>query len=150
MKGIFLLCLLSISTINCLAPARDFIMSFYNGYKGTNIILNEKCFGEDFDRDFNLVKQYISERNYDELINILLKLENDLWDSCATDELVAIIDRFDLKVKDGTIKTDLIAKILKIGLHIYRAVKIGAISFENIGDVLGRICFTLLSDKTPE
>lgn len=150
MKGIFLLCLLSISTINCLAPARDFIMSFYNGYKGTNIVLNEKCFGEDFDRDFNLVKQYISERNYDELINILLKLENDLWDSCATDELVAIIDRFDLKVKDGTIKTDLIAKILKIGLHIYRAVKIGAISFENIGDVLGRICFTLLSDKTPE
>ena len=150
MKGIFLLCLLSISTINCLAPARDFIMSFYNGYKGTNIALNEKCFGEDFDRDFNLVKQYISERNYDELINILLKLENDLWDSCATDELVAIIDRFDLKVKDGTIKTDLIAKILKIGLHIYRAVKIGAISFENIGDVLGRICFTLLSDKTPE
>ena len=133
-----------------MAPARDFIMSFYNGYKGTNIILNEKCFGEDFDRDFNLVKQYISERNYDELINILLKLENDLWDSCATDELVAIIDRFDLKVKDGTIKTDLIAKILKIGLHIYRAVKIGAISFENIGDVLGRICFTLLSDKTPE
>jgi len=150
MKGIFLLCLLSISTINCLAPARDFIMSFYNGYKGTNIVLNEKCFGEDFDRDFDLVKQYISERNYDELINILLKLENDLWDSCATDELVAIIDRFDLKVKDGTIKTDLIAKILKIGLHIYRAVKIGAISFENIGDVLGRICFTLLSDKTPE
>ena len=133
-----------------MAPARDFIMSFYNGYKGTNIVLNEKCFGEDFDRDFNLVKQYISERNYDELINILLKLENDLWDSCATDELVAIIDRFDLKVKDGTIKTDLIAKILKIGLHIYRAVKIGAISFENIGDVLGRICFTLLSDKTPE
>ena len=150
MKGTFLLCLLSISTINCLAPARDFIMSFYNGYKGTNIVLNEKCFGEDFDRDFDLVKQYISERNYDELINILLKLENDLWDSCATDELVAIIDRFDLKVKDGTIKTDLIAKILKIGLHIYRAVKIGAISFENIGDVLGRICFTLLSDKTPE
>ena len=150
MKGIFLLCLLSISTINCLAPARDFITSFYNGYKGTNIVLNEKCFGEDFDRDFNLVKQYISERNYDELINILLKLENDLWDSCATDELVAIIDRFDLKVKDGTIKTDLIAKILKIGLHIYRAVKIGAISFENIGDALGRICFTLLSDKTPE
>ena len=79
-----------------------------------------------------------------------MKLENDLWDSCATDELVAIIDRFDLKVKDGTIKTDLIAKILKIGLHVYRAVKIGAISFENIGDALGRICFTLLSDKTPE
>ena len=150
MKGIFLLCLLSISTISCLAPARDFITSFYNGYKGTSIILNEKCFGEDFDRDFNLLKEYISERNYDEIINILLKLENDLWDSCGTDELVAIIDKFDEKVKDGSIKTDLIAKILKIGLHIYRAVKIGAISFENIGDVLGRICFTLLSEKTPE
>ena len=150
MKGFLLLCLLSISTINCLAVARDFIVAFYNGYKGTSIVLDEKCFGEDFDKQIEAIKGYISDRNYQELINALLKIENDLWDSCASDEIVAIIDRFEMKVKDKTILTDIIAKVLKIGLHIYRAVKIGAISFENIGDVLGRIVFTLLSDKTPE
>ena len=93
---------------------------------------------------------YISERNFPKLINALLKIEQDLWDSCASDEIVAIIDRFEKKVKDKTILTDIIAKVLKIGLHIYRAIKIGAISFENFGDVLGRIVFTLLSDKCPE
>ena len=136
--------------INCLAPARDFLMAFYNGYKGTNIILDEKCFGTDFDKEIELIGQYISERNYPELINSLLKIETELFDACSSDELIGIIDRFEQKVKDRTILTDIIAKVLKIGLHIYRAVKIGAISFENIGDALGRICFTLLSDKTPE
>ena len=150
MKGFLLVCLLCLSTINCLAVARDFLMAFYNGYKGTHIVLDEKCFGEDFDKQIDIIGQYISERNYQELINALLKIENDLWDSCASDELVAIIDRFELKIKDKSILTDIIAKVLKIGLHIYRAVKIGAISFENVGDALGRIVFTLLSDKTPE
>ena len=150
MKGFLLLSLLCLSTINCLAVARDFLMAFYNGYKGTHIVLEEKCFGDDFDKQVDVIKEYISERNYQELINALLKIENDLWDSCASDELVGIIDRFELKIKDNTILTDIIAKVLKIGLHIYRAIKIGAISFENIGDALGRIVFTLLSDKTPE
>ncbi len=150
MKGFLLLCLLCLSTINCLAVARDFLMAFYNGYKGTNIVLDEKCFGEDFDKQVEKIKEYINERNYQELINALLKIENDLWDTCASDELVGIIDRFEQKVKDKTILNDIIAKVLKIGLHIYRAIKIGAISFDNIGDALGRIFFTLLSDKTPE
>ena len=150
MKGFLLLSLLCLSTINCLAVARDFLMAFYNGYKGTNIVLDEKCFGEDFDKQIEKIQEYINERNYQELINALLKIENDLWDNCASDELVGIIDRFEQKVKDKTILTDIIAKVLKIGLHIYRAVKIGAITFENIGDTLGRIFFTLLSDKTPE
>ena len=150
MKGFLLICLLCVSTINCLAAARDFLMAFYNGYKGTHIVLDEKCFGEDFDKQIDIIKEYISERNYQELINALLKIENDLWDNCASDELVGIIDRFEQKVKDKTILTDIIAKVLKIGLHIYRAVKNGAITFENIGDTLGRIFFTLLSDKTPE
>ena len=142
--------ILCLSTINCLAVARDFLMAFYNGYKGTNIVLDEKCFGEDFDKQVEKIQEYINERNYQELINALLKIENDLWNTCASDELVGIIDRFEQKVKDKTILTDIIAKVLKIGLHIYRAVKIGAITFENIGDTLGRIFFTLLSDKTPE
>ena len=146
MKRFILLCLLCLSTINCLAAARDFLMAFYNGYKGTNIVLDEKCFGEDFDKQVEKIQEYINERNYQELINALLKIENDLWDTCASDELVGIIDRFEQKVKDKTILTDIIAKVLKIGLHIYRAVKIGAITFENIGDTLGRIFFTLLSD----
>ena len=150
MKEFLLLCLLCLSTINCLAVARDFLMAFYNGYKGTNIVLDEKCFGEDFDKQVEKIKEYINERNYQELINALLKIENDLWDTCASDELVGIIDRFEQKVKDKTILNDIIAKVLKIGLHIYRAIKIGAISFDNIGDALGRIFFTLLSDKTPE
>ena len=150
MKGFLLLFFLCLSSINCLAAARDFLMSFYNGYKGTHIILDEKCFGEDFDKQIDIIKEYISNRNYPELINALLKIENDLWNTCASDELVAIIDRFEMKIKDKTILTDIIAKVLKIGLHIYRAIKIGAISFENIGDALGRIVFTLLSDKTPE
>ena len=150
MKGFLLLCLLCLSTINCLAVARDFLMAFYNGYKGTNIVLDEKCFGEDFDKQVEKIKEYINERNYQELINALLKIENDLWDTCASDELVGIIDRFEQKVKDKTILNDIIAKVLKIGLHIYRAIKIGAISFDNIGDAIGRIFFTLLSDKTPE
>ena len=107
-------------------------------------------FGEDFDKQVEEIKGYISERNFPKLINALLKIEQDLWDSCASDEIVAIIDRFEKKVKDKTILTDIIAKVLKIGLHIYRAIKIGAISFENFGDVLGRIVFTLLSDKCPE
>ena len=96
------------------------------------------------------IKALIAERKYEDLSVALLKIEADLWDSCASDELVAIIDRLDQKIKDRTILKDIIAKILKIGLHIYRAIKIGAISFENFGDVLGRILFTLLSDKTPE
>ena len=136
MKIYLVLCLLCLSSINCLAAARDFLMAFYNGYKGTSIVLDEKCFGEDFDKQVEEIKGYISEQ--------------DLWDSCASDEIVAIIDRFEKKVKDKTILTDIIAKVLKIGLHIYRAIKIGAISFENFGDVLGRIVFTLLSDKCPE
>ena len=150
MKTFLLLCLLCLSSINCLAAARDFLMAFYNGYKGTSIVLDEKCFGEDFDKQIELIKGYISERDYPELINALLKIESDLWDSCASDEIVAIIDRFDQKIKDKTILNDIIAKVLKIGLHIYRAIKIGAISFDNLGDLLGRSCFTLLSDKTPE
>ena len=150
MKTFLILCLLSLSSINCLAAARDFLMAFYNGYKGTSIVLDEKCFGEDFDKQIELIKGYISERDYPELINALLKIESDLWDSCASDEIVAIIDRFDQKIKDKTILNDIIAKVLKIGLHIYRAIKIGAISFDNLGDLLGRSCFTLLSDKTPE
>ena len=89
-------------------------------------------------------------KNYPELINALLKIESDLHDACATDELIAIIDRMEQKIKDKTILTDIVAKILKIGLHIYRAIKIGAITFENIGDVLGRLIFTMLSDKCPE
>ena len=150
MKTFLILCLLCLSSINCLAAARDFLMAFYNGYKGTSIVLDEKCFGEDFDKQIELIKGYISERDYPELINALLKIESDLWDSCASDEIVAIIDRFDQKIKDKTILNDIIAKVLKIGLHIYRAIKIGAISFDNLGDLLGRSCFTLLSDKTPE
>ena len=150
MKAFLVICLLCLTSINCLTAARDFLMAFYNGYKGTSIVLDEKCFGEDFDKQVEQIKVYISERNYPELITALLKIESDLWDSCASDEIVAIIDRFDQKIKDKTILTDIIAKVLKIGLHIYRAIKIGAISFENFGDVLGRICFTLLSDKTPE
>ena len=150
MKAFLVICLLCLTSINCLTAARDFFMAFYNGYKGTSIVLDEKCFGEDFDKQVEQIKVYISERNYPELITALLKIESDLWDSCASDEIVAIIDRFDKKIKDKTILTDIIAKVLKIGLHIYRAIKIGAISFENFGDVLGRICFTLLSDKTPE
>ena len=150
MKTFLILCLLCLSSINCLAAARDFLMAFYNGYKGTSIVLDEKCFGEDFDKQIELIKGYISERDYPELINALLKIESDLWDSCASDEIVAIIDRFDQKIKDKTILNDIIAKVLKIGLHIYRAIKIGAISFDNLGDLLGRSCFTVLSDKTPE
>ena len=150
MKAFLVICLLCLTSINCLTAARDFLMAFYNGYKGTSIVLDEKCFGEDFDKQVEQIKVYISERNYPELITALLKIESDLWDSCASDEIVAIIDRFDKKIKDKTILTDIIAKVLKIGLHIYRAIKIGAISFENFGDVFGRICFTLLSDKTPE
>ena len=150
MKAFLIICLLCLSSINCLAAARDFITAFYNGYKGTTIVLDEKCFGEDFDKQVEKIKEYINERNYQELINALLKIENDLWDTCASDELVGIIDRFEQKVKDKTILNDIIAKVLKIGLHIYRAIKIGAISFDNIGDALGRISFTLLSDKTPE
>ena len=150
MKIYLVLCLLCLSSINCLAAARDFLMAFYNGYKGTSIVLDEKCFGEDFDKQIELIKGYISERDYPELINALLKIESDLWDSCASDEIVAIIDRFDQKIKDKTILNDIIAKVLKIGLHIYRAIKIGAISFDNLGDLLGRSCFTVLSDKTPE
>ena len=143
MKGLLLLCLLSVSTINCFEMARDFIMAFYNGYKGTSIVLDEKCFGKDFDEQIEKIKQYISERNIEELINALLKIENDLWEACASDELVAILDRLEMKIKDKSILNDIIAKVLKIGLHIYRAVKIGAITMENIGDALGRICFTL-------
>ena len=150
MKIYLVLCLLCLSSINCLSAARDFLMAFYDGYKGTSIVLDEKCFGEDFDKQVEEIKGYISERNFPKLINALLKIEQDLWDSCASDEIVAIIDRFEKKVKDKTILTDIIAKVLKIGLHIYRAIKIGAISFENFGDVLGRIVFTLLSDKCPE
>ena len=150
MKTFLIICLLCLSTINCLAVARDFLMAFYNGYKGTSIVLDEKCFGTDFDKQIEQIKIFISERNYPELINALLQIEADLWDSCASDELVAIIDRFEQKIKDKTILTDIIAKVLKIGLHIYRAIKIGAISFENLGDALGRIVFTLLSDKCPE
>ena len=150
MKTFLILFLLCLSSINCLAVARDFLMAFYNGYKGTSIVLDEKCFGTDFDKQVEQIKGYISERNYPELINALLQIEADLWDNCASDEIVAIIDRFDQKIRDKTILNDIIAKVLKIGLHIYRAIKIGAISFENLGDVLGRICFTLLSDKTPE
>ena len=150
MKSFFIICLLAISTINCLDSVRDFITAYYNGYKGTSIVLDEKCFGTDFDADVEKIKEYISTRNYPELISILLNLEDELWDACATDELVAIFDRFETKIKDKTILTDIIAKVLKIGLHIYRAIKIGAITFSNLGDVLGRISFTLLSDKTPE
>ena len=150
MKIYLVLCLLCLSSINCLAAARDFLMAFYNGYKGTSIVLDEKCFGTDFDNQIEKIKTYISERDYPQLINALLQIEQDLWDACASDEIVAIIDRFEKKIKDKTILTDIIAKVLKIGLHIYRAIKIGAISFENLGDALGRICFTLLSDKTPE
>ena len=150
MKAFLIICLLCLSSINCLAAARDFITAFYNGYKGTTIVLDEKCFGEDFDAQVEKIKTLISERNYDELAIALLKIEADLWDNCASDEIVAIIDRLDQKIKDRTILKDIIAKILKIGLHIYRAIKIGAISFENLGDALGRIIFTLLSDKCPE
>ena len=150
MKTFLIICLLCLSSINCLAAARDFITAFYNRYKGTSIVLDEKCFGEDFDAQIEQIKVLISERKYEELSVALLKIEADLWDSCATEEIVAIIDRLDQKIKDKTITKDIIAKILKIGLHIYRAIKIGAISFENLGDVLGRILFTLLSDKTPE
>ena len=150
MKAFLVICLLCLSSINCLAAARDFITSFYNGYKGTSIVLDEKCFGEDFDAQIEQIKVLISEKNYDELAVALLKIEADLWDNCASDEIVGIIDRLDQKIKDKTILTDIVAKILKIGLHIYRAIKIGAITFDNFGDVLGRILFTLLSDKTPE
>ena len=150
MKSFLIICLLCLSSINCLAAARDFLMAFYNGYKGTSIVLDEKCFGTDFDNQIEKIKGYISERNYPELINALLQIESDLWEACASDEIVAIIDRFEKKIKDKTILTDIIAKVLKIGLHIYRAIKIGAISFENLGDALGRIIFTLLSDKCPE
>ena len=150
MKSFLIICLLCLSSINCLAAARDFLMAFYNGYKGTSIVLDEKCFGTDFDNQIEKIKGYISERNYPELINALLQIESDLCDACASDEIVAIIDRFEKKIKDKTILTDIIAKVLKIGLHIYRAIKIGAISFENLGDALGRIIFTLLSDKCPE
>ena len=150
MKKFLILCLLCLSSINCLTAVRDFITAFYNGYKGTTIVLDDKCFGEDFDQQVAKIKELIVERKYDELAVALLKIESDLWNSCATDELVAIIDRFDQKIKDKTILKDIVAKILKIGLHIYRAIKIGAISFDNFGDLLGRIFFTLLSDKTPE
>ena len=47
-------------------------MAFYNGYKGTSIVLDEKCFGEDFDKQVEQIKVYISERNYPELITALL------------------------------------------------------------------------------
>ena len=79
---------------------RYFLMPFYNGYKGTHIILDDKFFGQDFDKQIYIIKEYISERNYPELIKALLKIENDLWDACASDELVAIIDRFEMKIKD--------------------------------------------------
>ena len=111
MKNFLLICLLCLSTINCLAVARDFLMAFYNGYKGTHIVLDEKCFGEDFDSQIDKISGYISDRNYPELINALLKIENDLWDACASEEIVAIIDRFEMKIKDNTITTDIIAKI---------------------------------------
>ena len=150
MKKFLILCLLCLSSINCLTAARDFITAFYNGYKGTTIVLDDKCFGEDFDQQVAKITELILERKCDESAVALLKIESDLWNSCATDELVAIIDRFDQKIKDKTILKDIVAKILKIGLHIYRAIKIGAISMENLGDVLGRIFYTLLSDKTPE
>ena len=150
MRVYLLLCLLCLSSINCLTAARDFLMAFYNGYKGTSIVLDEKCFGTDFDAQVEQIKTFWNEKNYPELINALLKIESDLWEACASDELVAIIDRLEQKIKDKTIWTDIFAKVLKIGLHIYRAIKIGAISFENFGDVLGRIVFTLLSDKCPE
>ena len=150
MRVYLLLCLLCLSSINCLTAARDFLMAFYNGYKGTSIVLDEKCFGTEFDEQVELIKTYWVDRNYPELVNALLKIESDLFDACATEELIAIIDRMEQKIKDKTILTDIFAKILKIGLHIYRAIKIGAITFENIGDVLGRIIFTMLSDKCPE
>ena len=150
MRVYLLLCLLCLSSINCLTAARDFLMAFYNGYKGTSIVLDEKCFGTEFDETFEKIKTLWTDKNYPELINALLQIESDLWDACASDEIVAIIDRFEKKIKNKTILTDIIAKVLKIGLHIYRAIKIGAITFENIGDVLGRICFTMLTDKCPE
>ena len=150
MRVYLLLCLLCLSSINCFTAARDFIMAFYNGYKGTSIVLDEKCFGTEFDEEIERIKTYWVDRNYPELVNALLKIESDLFDACATEELIAIIDRMEQKIKDKTILTDIFAKILKIGLHIYRAIKIGAITFENIGDVLGRIIFTMLSDKCPE
>ena len=150
MRVYLLLCLLCLSSINCLTAARDFLMAFYNGYKGTSIVLDEKCFGTEFDEQIEQIKTFWADKNYPELINALLKIESDLHDACATDELIAIIDRMEQKIKDKTILTDIVAKILKIGLHIYRAIKIGAITFENIGDVLGRIIFTMLSDKCPE
>ena len=150
MRVYLLLCLLCLSSINCLTAARDFLMAFYNGYKGTSIVLDEKCFGTEFDETFEKIKRYWADKNYPELINALLKIESDLWEGCATEELLAILDRLDQKIKDKTILTDIVAKILKIGLHIYRAIKIGAITFENFGDVLGRICFTMLSDNCPE
>ena len=150
MKNFLILSLICISTINCLDAVRDLIMAYYNGYKGTSIVLDEKCFGSNFDKDFELIKQYVSERNIPELISILLSLGDELWDACLADELVAIFDRFEKKIKDQTILNDIFAKVLKIGLEIYRAIKIGAISFSNLGDLLGRISFTLLSDKTPE
>ena len=131
MKTFLILCLLCLSSINCLAAARDFITAFYNGYKGTTIVLDEKCFGEDFDAQVEKIKALIAERKYEDLSVALLKIEADLWDSCASDELVAIIDRLDQKIKGKTILKDIVAKILKIGLHIYRAIKIGAISFDN-------------------
>ena len=124
MKTFLIICLLCLSSINCLAAARDFITAFYNGYKGTSIVLDEKCFGEDFDAQIEQIKVLISERKYEELSVALLKIEADLWDSCATEEIVAIIDRLDQKIKDKTITKDIIAKILKIGLHIYRAIKL--------------------------
>ena len=69
--------------------------------------------------------------------------------ACPADKTGCGVAKLDAKHR-ADVGRGVVAKILKIGLHIYRAVKIGAISFENIGDVLGRICFTLLSDKTPE
>ena len=99
MKKFLILCLLCLSSINCLTAARDFITAFYNGYKGTTIVLDDKCFGEDFDQQVAKIKELIAERKYDELAVALLKIESDLWNSCATDELVAIIDRFDQKIK---------------------------------------------------
>ena len=71
----------------------------------------------------------MTENNYPELINTLLKIESDLNEVCVPDELIAIIDRIEQKIKDKRILVDIVAKILKIGLHFYIAIKIGVITF---------------------
>ena len=129
-------------------PARDFVKSFLEAAENkTEIVLNEQCFGSDFDTELTKVVKYFKEEKFTFLLLLIKKMGSEIYNNCPSGDFIALYKEIKEQIENKTILQSWLPKIVKVGVYIFKLLTQGEINISIVGEYFGKIIYTIMQSK---